>query len=380
MKKIMVLMAALGLGGFCWGDLIRFVDDIELGGPDVEVLSRTNQRIDVRVKWGTVSLNTDRVKLVEIYFKARITKLIADGNDTPKRLFELGVLCDQSGMAKEASEAFALILRKQTVPEEMLKNLGGIFEKRELWPEAKVVYDKLLLTNPADPGLQAKANLCAEKAKGATPLKLDVELGKDPAPKPQEDPAQKPDNPERVEKIAQPGPDTTGPPKPDPAVGGRDGMEVNPLWQIEQWGNAATSEVVTQGEDNKLLNVTWTGKDKEKVALRLNVDMNFTDKTKVTFDVFNNSNSPAGVCLAFNTLPGFQFFESMAFDSQVKKWKTIEVDLAAKNYKCAASNWKYVAEIANKDNVKDIFILIYNRDAQGSLFIDNFRFHAADEK
>ena len=159
----------------------------------------------------------------------------------------------------------------------------------------------------------------------------------------------------------------------------RDSLEANGLWRAEQWGSTATCEVVAQGDDNKLLSITWTERDKDKVAIRLSIDLDLTDNTKVTMDVYNDSDAAAAVGMAFNTLPGYQFFESAAFSSPVKKWASIEIDLTKKRFKCAATNWRYTTDIANKDNVKDIFVLIYNRDDKGTMFVDNLRFHTADE-
>jgi len=302
-------------------------------------------------------------------------KLIAKGDDTPKNLFDLAALCDQCGMTKEAAQAYAYILRKGNAPEEMMKRLAPILEKMQLWPEAASAYQKLQLTNPADADLQARATACAEKAKTAAPVKFtDFEAGNEPV-------AKAPDNaepPKDPDGGAKP-PDQAPQPQPAKAEPARDGMEASTLWQIEQWGNAATCEVVTDPKDNKILNVAWTQKDKDKVALRMNADMNLTDKAKVTFDVFNNSTAPTQICMAFNTLPNYQFFESVAFPTPLKKWETITIDLAAKNFKCAATNWKYVSEIGNKESVKDIFILIYNQNPAGAMFIDNIRFHLNDE-
>ena len=320
MRKLLILAAALGLTGFCQADLIIFKDNIELGGPNVEVLSRTGQKVEVKVKYGVVSLNTDRINVIKIEFKERMKKLIANGNDTAKNLFDLAVLCDQCSMPKEAAQAYALILKKKNVPEEMLKRLAETFEKMELWPEAKAAYDKLLLTNPADASLQKKTNELSERAKNAKPLVSEFDgedvQTTDTAAAPKDDPATGKKNGEAPVPDGKVQP-TTEKPKADAKP--RDGMEASNLWAVEQWGNAATCEVVTQGDDNKLLSVNWTGKDKDKVALRLNIDMNLADKTKVTFDLFNNSTAPAGVCMAFNTLPNYQFFESMAFPTPLKK-------------------------------------------------------------
>jgi len=162
MKHILVLAIALGVAGFCLGDQILFTDMIELGGPNVEILSRNAQKIEVKVKYGVVSFNTDRIKKISIEFKDRMKKLIEKGDDTPKNLFDLAALCDQCGMTKEAAQSYAYILRKPNVPEEMMKRLAGICEKMQLWPEAKTAYEKLLLTNPADADLQARSAACAE--------------------------------------------------------------------------------------------------------------------------------------------------------------------------------------------------------------------------
>jgi len=107
--------------------------------------------------------------------------------------------------------------------------------------------------------------------------------------------------------------------------------------------------------------------------------MDLSDKTKVTMDVYNNATGSARVGMAFNTLPGYQFFESLAFGSPLKKWTPVEIDLTQKKFKCAATNWRYRAEIANKDNIKDIFILIYNGDDKGAVFLDNISFHSVTD-
>ena len=387
MKKTLTLIVALGLAGLCRADRIKFKDGMELGGPRVEVLSRDGEHVKVKVQYGTVTLNAGRIEWIKIEFKARIDSLVENGTDTPKNLFDLGVLCDQNQMVREATEAYVLALHKDGAAEEMLRQLAGIFEQRRMWPEAKEAYDRLLITNPADEALQKKAAFCMEMAKDAPAFNVKAG-GKDPEP--DEDPAQN-----NVEK--DPGDKNDGPPaivvdpevkpdiKPDEKVEdpkppeNRDSLEANSLWRVEQWGNSATCEIVVQGDDNKILSIAWARKDKEKVAVGLNVDMDLKDKTKLTFDVYNDATAAAGVSVAFNTLPGYQFFESVSFNSAPKKWVPIEINLAAKRFKCAATNWRYKAEIANRDNVKDLFILIYNRDAAGVVFIDNIRFQTAGE-
>jgi len=388
MRKLL-LLALFSCGGLCQADLIRFTDNMELGGQNVQVLSRTGDRIVVLVNYGKIELNAARVKTIRIDYKDRMAKMAAKGDDTARNLFDLAVLCDQSGMTLEATEAYAMVMRKPAIPEEMLRTLADTFEKKELWPEAKLAYEKLLVTNPADAALQEKAKLAAQKAEGKKPVIA-----------PDNNTAVNNTNPDNGANAANGANGANGANatnvadanganaantvntvnaktnNPDAVA---DGLEANALWRAEQWGNAATCQVAVQGEANKLLQVEYTSKDKDKVALRLNVDMSLADKTKVTFDVYNDAGLPAGVCMAFNTLPGYQFFESMAFDSQMKTWKKMEINLSEKKFKSAASNWKYVTDILNKDNVKDIFILIYNRADTGKIYIDNIRFHTADE-
>ena len=396
MKRFILLIAVLSLAGLSFGDLIVFKDKIELGGPEVEIISRAGENVKVKVKYGTVTLKANRIKSITIDFETRIKNLTENGNDTANNLFNLGVLCDQSQMPKEAAQAYTLAIQAEVVSEERLKSLGEVFEKRQMWHEAKTAYDRLLLTNPADAALQKKAAFCGEMAKDAPKPPVDIKVG-DPDPDnndggaediPLEIIEEGPDvievGPDVIEEgpdVVEEGPDVVaGEPDVVEAPQGRDSLEANGQWKAEQWGNNAICEVVVQGDDNKLLSVEWTQSDKDKVAVRLSLDMDLTNKTKVTMDVYNDSATPAGVGMAFNTLPGYQFFESLAFNSALKKWTSLEIDLTRKKFKCAATNWRYTADIANKDNVKDIFLLVYNRAPKGILFVDNIRFHIAGEE
>ena len=366
MMKAIYAAAMLAAAGLCRADLIIFNDKLELGGPHVEVLSRSNDQLKVKVRWGTVTIDAKRVASIRIDFKERVAKMTEEGRDTCKALMELAELCEQSQMPDEAGQAYALALRKQNAPEEVLRRLAQVFEDRKMWPEAKNAYDRLLATNPADEHLQKKANLCAGMAKDAPAIKIDTE---DPNTKPQP-----------VVEEPDPAEEPVKPVQPKAEAKGEDGFESNNQWRVEQWGNDATCEVVEQ-EGNKILSIVWAEKEKkDKVALRLTLDMDLTDKGKVTFDIYNDSEKPEGLCVAFNTLPGYQFFESSAFNAPVRKWESMSLNLQGKNFKCATTNWRYTAEIANRDNVKDIFLLIYNREVNGKMFIDNIRFHAAEAK
>jgi len=375
MKRILLLAALVAIDGIAFGDLIRFKDDIELGGDDVQVLSWTDDHVKVKVVYGTVTLNANRIAAIKIDFKKRVESLKADGKDTARNLFDLGALCDRNHMAKEAAQAYTMALRKEKVPPDLLRRLATIFEERQMWPEAKAAYDRALLTNPADEYLQKKAAFCEEMAGDAPPL--DIKLGKEPHDTESVKVAENPEPATPPENPVQPEPNVE--PKPQPQPKQLEGYEANTRWGVEQWGNAATCEVVVQegGGDNRILSVAWTQKDKDKVAIRLNTDLDLTDKTKVTFDVCNMAQKPVSIGVAFNTLPGYQFFESIALNAPVGKWVPMEIDLTSQRFKCAATNWRHKAAIANKDNVKDIFILIYNRDAQGVVYLDNFRFHTA---
>jgi len=376
MKPMLLIAAMVAIGGIASGDLIRFQDDIELGGDDVQVLSCNDEHVKVKVVYGTVTLNASRIKTIKINFRKRIESLAADGKDTARNLFDLGVLCDQNHMTKEANEAYAMALRKQDIPADTLRRLAAIFEERHLWPEAKAAYDRMLLTNPADAFLQKKVDFCEQMA-GDAPA-IDIKLHQ---PEPDNtEPVKVVDDPEPQEP-PEPGPDAPNvEPQPEAQPKLVDGYESNTRWTIEQWGNAATCESVVQdgGGDNRILSIAWTQKDKDKVALRLNVDLDLTDKTKLTFDACNMAEKPLSIGIAFNTLPGYQFFESIAINAPTGKWVPVEINLADERFKCAATNWRHKAAIANKDNVKDIFIMIYNRDPSGVLYLDNIRFHTAE--
>ena len=115
MKRFILLIAALSLAGLSFGDLIVFKDKIELGGPEVEILSRKGENVKVKVKYGTVTLKANRIESITIDFDTRVKNLTENGNDTANNLFNLGVLCDQSQMPKEAAQAYTLAIQAETV-------------------------------------------------------------------------------------------------------------------------------------------------------------------------------------------------------------------------------------------------------------------------
>jgi serine/threonine protein kinase len=172
----------------------------------------------------------------------------------------------------------------------------------------------------------------------------------------------------------QPGtdPNPNGTPPTRPAGRGRDGMEGEPGWVAEKWGNPAELQIVDQGKDskNRVLCVAFRDTRKNKVAVRLDGTWDLTAYDTLRFDVWNASEGSISLAVAFNTLPGWRFFETPTERIAPKKWTTMSIDLNAKNYKCAENNWCHKGPLENRDNVKQIILTIYNSTQEGVVYFD----------
>ena len=104
-RMLLILAAALCLGLPARADTITFVNDVELAGPLVEIVGQTEEKIKVRVKYGTIMLLKERVKGVEIDYAQRWLRLTEENRETAFQLFELGRVCASFGLTDQAADA-----------------------------------------------------------------------------------------------------------------------------------------------------------------------------------------------------------------------------------------------------------------------------------
>ena len=176
---------------------------------------------------------------------------------------------------------------------------------------------------------------------------------------------------------------STGPAAETPAVAGAftEGLEAKGwLGEAAQWSNPVAGEVIPLIGDDRLpgvkraLNVTFGKGGKDKAALKKSVNLDATEDHVLTLRLKNKTTQPLRVSIAVKS-GQWVFHESLI---QVVKgdegWKELRFDLKDATYKSEKSKWANNAQVESLDEVKEIQVLIYNKDAEGSALISGMRF------
>ena len=153
-------------------------------------------------------------------------------------------------------------------------------------------------------------------------------------------------------------------------------------WQPEnpQYSNPALSEVVPLLADEKLagvkraLKVTFSKGDKDKAAIKKPVNLDASDEHVLSFQVRKQDTGSIRVAIAVKT-GNWVYYESTVQTVKADDgWKELRFDLKAATFKSQKSEWANTATVSDIDEVKEIQVLLYNRDADGSALISGMRF------
>ncbi len=152
------------------------------------------------------------------------------------------------------------------------------------------------------------------------------------------------------------------------------------LGEAAQWSNPVTGEIVPLIGDDRLpgikraLNVTFGKGGKDKAALKKSVNLDATEDHVLTLHMKNKSTQPLRVSIAVKT-GQWVFHESLI---QVVKsdegWKELRFDLKDATFKSEKSKWANNAQVESLDEVKEVQVLIYNKDVEGTALISGMRF------
>lgn len=173
------------------------------------------------------------------------------------------------------------------------------------------------------------------------------------------------------------------PPEPEKPAGatGIEGMETKG-WQGEnpQWSNPAQGELVPLIGDDRLagvkraLQVTYGKGGKDKAVVKKTVSLDASDDHVLRFEMRAKAEGSLRVAIAVKT-GNWVYHESTV---QVVKpdegWKELRFDLKDKTFKSEKSEWANTTAIDALDDVKEIQILIYNKDAEGKALLTGMRF------
>ena len=161
-------------------------------------------------------------------------------------------------------------------------------------------------------------------------------------------------------------------------------------WQAEseQWSNPISSKLVPlsgkeagkDGQDAKrTLEILCGSGGKDKATLRKPLAISAVAKHILIFRVKNSAEFALRIAIGVKT-GDYEYFES---EPQVVKYgegyKELRFNLTSKTFKSAASNWVNNVPVANLEDLKEVQVVFYNRDAEVTSFISGMRFIAEDE-
>ena len=161
-------------------------------------------------------------------------------------------------------------------------------------------------------------------------------------------------------------------------------------WQAEneQWSNPISSKLVPlsakdtgkdSGDAKRTLEITCGAGGKDKATLRKPVTLSAVEKHILIFRLKNSAEIPIRVAVGIKT-GDYTYFESEAQTVKFGEgFKEVRFNLTAKNFKSSASNWAYTGAVENLDDVKELQVLFYNRDAEITAFISGMRLIAEDD-
>lgn len=168
-------------------------------------------------------------------------------------------------------------------------------------------------------------------------------------------------------------------PKPVPTIQG--GLE-SKGWDNEapQWSNPVRPQIITVPTDAgaaPALKIDFKGGAQEKATIKRTAHLTIGDDSVLTFFAQTPGDKPLTLAIGIKTGSKYLFHESP--QQQVKpgqEFQKLRFDFKAANFKSAASGWNYNTRVADLNDVKEIQVLIYNGQTDGTLIISNMGFPA----
>jgi len=158
--------------------------------------------------------------------------------------------------------------------------------------------------------------------------------------------------------------------RPDAATWNLDDFEGKSLdWTAVPWkkeeANPCSLGMVT-GSATGRLKITLLGGVTGKSAIVRPIGLDFSTRTRVRMDVFNDCGEPLRVAIALQTN---SYYESRWQSLKIGQNKNVTFDLTSGDYKCAATHWSPATPIARLQSVGYLYILFYN--LEGEILLDN---------
>ncbi len=325
-------------------DVVLLTNGQRLHGVMATDIDQTPGTTAIRTAEGLLRVRSDLIAYVEESYATRLAKI--DEHDA-QAMTDLAYWCHGKGMDPEALDLLERALAQRSPP-----------------VEARGLYADLI--DLSGDSARALELLIAYRAAGGTDARLLMRL------KELEDAKAaflREQNAPQVRPKA-------------PAVA--DGLEARG-WDNEsnQWSNPVTATTVTIEGDtgtNQVIEVTFTGGDKDKAAIKRALrGLSVADNSELSLYLFNRTDKPVRIAVALKT-GNWVYYESMPVQVPVQKegevaWQEVRFDLKAASWKSEGSKWEHTAAVNDLSDLKELQLLIYNgKNDSGSVLVDAMDF------
>lgn len=341
MRRIVLtaVLAALGLG---LGTRSVRADTVKMKSGliffDCKVIEEADDYIVILVYKNAGKVKLERSKIAAIDYDLA-SKLAELEPEDWKGHYYLAVWAMSKGMYKDAALLFDLVRGKDGAGDDTVKQLGLAYDKLGQIDKALAVYRDWIKSHPEDAAIAARIE------------EIRKQLGLDD-PKPAD-----------------------GPKKAQEGLEGD--ANLNFRWaQVKGWPNVneCTVRPYTEPDSNdKMVLVSLPGGDKDKAVFEgKGLPLNLTDRTTLSFRIYQNSSKPLKITVAFQNKDN-EYFEGKSEKVAPNEWVQVEIPLGGTDFKTEKSKWAFTDTLRGKEHINNVLFLIYAQN-KVDLYVDRIFF------
>ncbi|MFW5857586.1 MAG: tetratricopeptide repeat protein, partial [Planctomycetota bacterium] len=156
------------------------------------------------------------------------------------------------------------------------------------------------------------------------------------------------------------------------------------------WGNhAEVSRPRARGEGgtgftNTVLRIDYKDRnrhgkrlpaDEAKTPVQISIERDLSATPVLQLHAFNPDKRPIRFAIGITAGPNHEWFESRPVVVPPGKWVARQrLDLLEESWKCEASGWQHRVAVRHPERVRNLVVLVYNGNSEGSLILDAIRF------
>lgn len=158
-------------------------------------------------------------------------------------------------------------------------------------------------------------------------------------------------------------------------------FEGDNYWEPVDWENAGQVNIsisdlkVSEGRQSLEVVVREEATGwKNKVGFYREEELDLSN-VNLVMDVYNEKAAAIEIAVGFRMGEKWVYYESNKKPVEQGWNKDVTFDLSANDFKCKATDWKYMVPLADRDDVKEIYILVYRpaKMVPDVVYIDNIR-------